>query len=55
MTATKVAVRSANGSRWWLVVAVLAAVGVLPLVGHGCHGDDVDHEPTLTTSLRGER
>jgi len=21
-------------------------LALLPLIGHGCHGDDVDHEPT---------
>lgn len=28
----------------WVVVAVLAFV----IVGHGCHGADVDHEPGFT-------
>lgn len=27
-----------------LLVLLLA---LLPLVGHGCHGDDVDHEPSV--------
>ena len=27
-----------------LIVLILSAL-LLPLVGHGCHGDDVDHEP----------
>ena len=26
---------------WFFVVALLLA----PIVAHGCHGDDVDHEP----------
>jgi len=25
----------------------LAALMLVPLVGHGCHGDDVDHEPVM--------
>lgn len=27
---------------FWFVVAALLA---LPIFAHGCHGDDVDHEP----------
>jgi hypothetical protein len=39
--------RSAQPVRpgWWVLVVVLLAL--LPLIGHGCHGDDVDHEPTV--------
>lgn len=29
----------------WLFIAV--ALLALPLFAHGCHGDDVDHEPLL--------
>ncbi|QJW97858.1 hypothetical protein [Frigoriglobus tundricola] len=29
----------------WLFIAV--ALLTLPLFAHGCHGDDVDHEPLL--------
>ena len=29
----------------WLFVAV--ALLTMPLFAHGCHGDDVDHEPLL--------
>lgn len=29
----------------WLFVAV--ALLTMPLLAHGCHGDDVDHEPLL--------
>jgi len=29
----------------WLFIA--AALLALPLFAHGCHGDDVDHEPLL--------
>jgi hypothetical protein len=25
---------------------LLLALFLMPLVGHGCHGDDVDHEPS---------
>ncbi len=28
---------------WWLLAVLLAVL--LPLVGHGCHGDEIDHEP----------
>ncbi len=28
---------------WFVAVALLA----LPFFAHGCHGDDVDHEPLL--------
>lgn len=34
------------GNWWWLLLLILLAL--LPLIGHGCHGDDVDHEPTVT-------
>jgi len=27
---------------------LLILLALLPLIGHGCHGDDVDHEPTVT-------
>ena len=33
-------------SHWGFVVIALLALG-MPLVGHGCHGDDVDHEPAV--------
>ena len=26
---------------------VLLALALAPIVGHGCHGDDVDHEPSF--------
>lgn len=29
------------------VIMVLFALAALPLIGHGCHGDDVDHEPSV--------
>lgn len=29
---------------FWFAVAALLA---LPIFAHGCHGDDVDHEPLL--------
>jgi hypothetical protein len=25
---------------------------VLPIFGHGCHGDDVDHEPSVPVEVR---
>ncbi|MBN9516920.1 hypothetical protein J0H58_00145, partial [bacterium] len=30
----------------------LLALLTLPLVGHGCHGDDVDHEPAAAPPAR---
>ena len=32
----------------WLFIAV--ALLLAPLFAHGCHGDDVDHEPLLIPS-----
>jgi hypothetical protein len=32
----------------WLFLAV--ALLALPIFAHGCHGDDVDHEPLLIPS-----
>lgn len=43
---TAQAVRPGSSLRWWVLAAVLLALAVLPLIGHGCHGDDVDHEPS---------
>ncbi|MDY3555851.1 hypothetical protein R5W24_004997 [Gemmata sp. JC717] len=31
--------------RLGFLVVVTAALLALPIVAHGCHGDDVDHEP----------
>jgi len=28
-------------------VPLLVGILLIPLVGHGCHGDDIDHEPIL--------
>jgi hypothetical protein len=36
-----------TAGRWWVLFAVTVAGVLAPLVGHGCHGDDVDHEPTV--------
>lgn len=30
-----------------LTFVVLLALLLLPIVGHGCHGDDLDHEPSF--------
>ncbi len=30
-----------------LILFVVIAALVLPIFAHGCHGDDVDHEPGL--------
>jgi len=37
-------------SWWWLLLLTL-----LPLVGHGCHGDDIDHEPTVKPPVYNQR
>lgn len=29
------------------VVFILAAALLVPIFAHGCHGDDVDHEPVV--------
>ncbi len=34
-----------------LIVLILSAL-LLPLVGHGCHGDDVDHEPAVAPPVQ---
>lgn len=31
-----------------LCLVILAASLLIPIVAHGCHGDDVDHEPGAT-------
>jgi hypothetical protein len=31
-----------------LCLIILAASLLIPIVAHGCHGDDVDHEPGAT-------
>ena len=31
----------------YALFALLTAALVLPLFAHGCHGDDVDHEPLV--------
>jgi hypothetical protein len=38
--------------RYLFSLPVLIAVLTAPLVGHGCHGDDVDHEPSAAPPLR---
>ncbi|MCS6866249.1 MAG: hypothetical protein RMJ56_09370 [Gemmataceae bacterium] len=37
------------GRGWFSAVWLMVAIGVLliPLFAHGCHGDDVDHEPVF--------
>ena len=37
--------RGAAWSAAWVFVAL--AVLLAPVYAHGCHGDDVDHEPVL--------
>ncbi|MBY0461257.1 MAG: hypothetical protein K2V38_28365 [Gemmataceae bacterium] len=34
-----------NTATFWLFA--IAALLALPIFAHGCHGDDVDHEPLL--------
>ena len=33
--------------RAYILFPLLVALILVPIVGHGCHGDDVDHEPTV--------
>ena len=35
--------REATSGVGFAIIILLALL--LPIVGHGCHGDDVDHEP----------
>lgn len=42
----KSGVRSVVASRWVLLVGFVG-LPVLPIVAHGCHGDDLDHEPIV--------
>ena len=37
--------RNEAGRRLAFAMFVLLGLLLVPLVGHGCHGDDVDHEP----------
>jgi hypothetical protein len=39
--------RFGEGAGGWGLFAFLFALAVLPLIAHGCHGDDVDHEPLV--------
>ena len=39
----------------WVSAFFLLLLALLPLVGHGCHGDDVDHEPTVKPPVYNER
>ena len=32
--------------------AVFVALLLVPIVGHGCHGDDVDHEPATVPQTK---
>jgi hypothetical protein len=54
-TACGVALRreTASGNvRLLFPVSCLLWLLTLPLVGHGCHGDDVDHEPGAAPPVR---
>lgn len=35
--------------------SLLLLFALLPLVGHGCHGDDVDHEPAAPPPVYNQR
>ena len=37
--------KTAGGVAWGAGAVVLLALLLPPLVAHGCHGDEVDHEP----------
>jgi hypothetical protein len=45
--------RSPVGFRW-LFAALIIGITTVILVGHGCHGDDVDHEPAVPWDVRSE-
>ena len=45
--------RGAAWSAAWLFVAL--AVLLAPIVAHGCHGDDVDHEPAVPPPVYNQR
>jgi hypothetical protein len=32
-----------------MALVILVALLIAPIFGHGCHGDDVDHEPAVVT------
>ena len=34
---------------------ILAAALLIPIVAHGCHGDDVDHEPGFGPPMQSSR
>jgi hypothetical protein len=42
--AAPLAAAARRAAAWFVALALLLA----PLFAHGCHGDDVDHEPVLT-------
>jgi hypothetical protein len=42
-------------ARWWVLLAVAVAGVFAPLVGHGCHGDDIDHEPAVTPRVYNQK
>lgn len=42
-------------TRWrWLILPPVFVALLAPLVGHGCHGDDLDHEPTAVPTVRAD-
>ena len=44
-----------TAGRWWVMAVVVVVLAVLPLTGHGCHGDDVDHEPAAPPPVYNQR
>ncbi len=44
---TACATRDARGVRGWVLWLLAIALLTLPLFAHGCHGDDIDHEPLV--------
>jgi hypothetical protein len=46
LSATPQPMRFGWGVRRWFGWFAIAAI-TLVVVGHGCHGDEVDHEPTV--------
>jgi hypothetical protein len=44
-----------TAGRWWVSAVVVVTLALVPLVGHGCHGDDADHEPTAPPPVYNQR
>jgi hypothetical protein len=40
--------------RPWRVGFAIVLLALIPLVAHGCHGKDEDHEPSVTPPVQSE-